>query len=119
MSIPLTRSFNRGLFPIGDDDGYALGQINASIIAPFVSGVRSGLTPPGGPGTHLFSIPLPSRGTTLRPLNPPPPPMHPKDAGGDGLENVGQNEDGAGMARIGRSRFEHSPCGDMGYFFVC
>ena len=35
VSIPLTRSFNRGLFPIGDGDGFAIGQINASIIAPY------------------------------------------------------------------------------------
>ena len=41
MSIPLTRSFNRGLFPIGDDDGYKLGEVNASIIAPY--DVRSDL----------------------------------------------------------------------------
>jgi len=41
VSIPLTRSFNQGLFPIGDDDGYKLGEVNASIIAPY--DVRSDL----------------------------------------------------------------------------
>ena len=55
VSIPLTRSFNRGLFPLGDGDGFSIGQINASIIAPYDVGGGS-LEDAGFSGAHSVRV---------------------------------------------------------------